>query len=299
MTSSPLAVIILTYNEEANLPACLESLRGLDCHVVVVDSGSTDRTVEIARAAGAEVVHHPFETHATQWAWALSHLPWRAEWVLGLDADQRLSPELRQELARLFSSERQRLRQADGFYLTRRQVFCGRWIRHGGYYPKRLLKLFRPERVRLDERDLVDHHFVVDGPVGRLRGDLIEENRKEDDLVFWLQKHAHYAALHAREELARRDSRAAWPLQPSLFGSPDQRTMWLKQRWYGLPLYLRPFLYFLYRYILRLGFLDGTEGLIFHFLQGCWYRFLVDVYLDQLRRQAAPVAAPERATPHA
>jgi hypothetical protein len=204
--------------------------------------------------------------------------------VLGLDADQRLSPELRESLQALFTTHRDRLRGIDGVYLNRRQVFRGRWIRHGGYYPKYLLKLFRPEAVRVDADDLLDHHFYVPGRTLCVRGDLIEANAKEDAIAFWIDKHNRYAILHAREELLRRTGSTSPPIRPAFFGSPDQRVLWLKQRWYTLPLYLRPVLYFLYRYILRLGFRDGKEGFIFHFLHGFWYRLLVDINLDELRR---------------
>jgi glycosyltransferase involved in cell wall biosynthesis len=280
-----LSVIILTYNEEVNLPACLESLKGLDCEIFVVDSGSSDATVEIAQAFAARVFEHPFESHARQWNWALQNLPISTDWILGLDADQRLTSELRQELVELFTVDDHRLDAVDGFYVKRRQIFRGRWIRHGGYYPKYLLKLFRRDRVRVDEGDLVDHHFWVNGVTARLKHDLIEENLKEADLAFWIEKHNRYAALHAQEEWARRSGLLKWPVQPSLFGNPDQRVACLKQCWYRLPLYIRPFIYFFWRYFLRLGFLDGKQGFIFHFMQGFWYRLLVDVYIDELRRK--------------
>jgi glycosyltransferase involved in cell wall biosynthesis len=284
--SLPVSVVILTYNEEANLPACLESLRGLECEVFVVDSGSSDATREIARAFGAQVFEHPFESHAQQWNWALQNLPIATDWVLGLDADQRLTSELGQELIELFTVNSDGLDAIDGFYIKRRQIFRGRWIRHGGYYPKYLLKLFRRDRVSVDCHDMVDHHFWVNGATARLKHDLIEDNQKEADLAFWIEKHNRYAVLHAQEEWARRNG-LKWPVQPSLFGNPDQRVAWLKQCWYHLPLYVRPFLYFFYRYFLRLGFLDGKQGFIFHFLQGFWYRLLIDIKIDELRRSQA------------
>jgi glycosyltransferase involved in cell wall biosynthesis len=293
----PLAVVVLTLDEEANLPACLASVSGLPLELFVVDSGSTDETVAIARRFGARVLSHPFESHARQWRWALANLGRRAPWVLGLDADQRLTPDLRDELARLFLREPWRLRGVDGFYVKRRQVFRGRWIRHGGYYPKYLLKLFRPEAIRLDEGDLIDHHFYVNGKVMKLENDLVEMNKKEDRISFWIEKHNRYAAAHAREEVARRRGDAPWAIRPSLTGSPDQRTVWLKERWYRLPLYVRPVVYFLYRYILRLGFLDGRQGFVFHFLHAYWYRLLVDINLDELSAgpgepSGAPSGAP-------
>jgi cellulose synthase/poly-beta-1,6-N-acetylglucosamine synthase-like glycosyltransferase len=127
-SAAPLEVAILTYNEEKNLEACLRSLHGLAQAVFVVDSGSTDATVGIAERLGARVVYNPFEGHAKQWNWALGTLPWSFDWVLCLDADQRLTPELREEIREALSSP---AADVDGFYMKRRQVFLGRWIRHG------------------------------------------------------------------------------------------------------------------------------------------------------------------------
>ena len=212
-----------TYNEEQNLEPCLQSLDGWIGEILVVDSGSTDATVDIAKRYGARVVTHPFETHARQWQWALPELPCAHDWVLGLDADQRVTPELRDELGMLFAREEARLEGVHGFYAKRRQVFRGRWIRHGGYYPKYLLKLARRSEVEIDVGDLVDHHFVVRGPVARLRHDVVEENRKEDDIGFWIEKHNRYASLLAREELnAERNSPPA-AVPWSTMGDPDGR----------------------------------------------------------------------------
>jgi glycosyltransferase involved in cell wall biosynthesis len=279
----PLTVIVLTHNEEVNLPACLVSVRECAARMIVVDSGSTDRTKEIAREHGAEVVEHPFLTHARQWEWALNNLTAPGDWVLGLDADQSLSPELRASIIELFTGNH--LADYKGFYLNRRQIFRGRWIRWGGYYPKYLLKLFQRGAIRVDPGDLMDHHFHVMGPTQRLRGDLIEHNRKEDVISFWLQKHVRYAELLAQEERLRQRGHSG-VLVPALTGSPDQRTAWMKQRWYRLPRYWRSILYFLYRYVLLLGFLDGKQGFIFHSLQAFWLRLIVDVNLDELERPA-------------
>lgn len=274
-----LTVVVLTYNEEANLPACLESLRGLGAPIFVVDSGSSDRTKEIARQSGARVVEHPFDTHAAQWRWALDELPIATSWVLALDADQRATPEL---LGELRSLNAEALHGVSGAYVNRRQIFRGRWIRYGGYYPKYLLKLFRRDKVRLDASDLVDHHFYVDGATLKLRHDIVEANRKEDDISFWIDKHNRYAALLAREEFQWRRGRRTTAIEPSLLGDPDQKTLALKRLWRGMPLYVRPFLYFVYRYFVRLGILDGKQGAIFHFMQAFWFRLLVDIKLDEL-----------------
>jgi glycosyltransferase involved in cell wall biosynthesis len=289
--SLPLTVIVLTLDEALNLGACLASVTGLGAQIFVVDSGSTDGTLDIARRHGAICVSHAFDTHALQWRWALASLPVSTEWVLALDADQRVTPELGQEIARALTTPATGARRPAGYYLRRRQIFRGRWIKHGGYYPKHLLRLFRHGEAWVDVRDLVDHHFLVKGEVEKLRGDLIEDNQKEADISVWVAKHTRYAALQARQEYEGERAQPVDGPRAALFGSPDERTRWLKAVWARLPLYVRPSLYFFYRFVLRLGFLDGREGFVFHAMQAFWYRLLVDVKLDELRR-AANAGAP-------
>jgi glycosyltransferase involved in cell wall biosynthesis len=277
------AVVVLTFNEESNLAECLKSVAGWAKETFVVDSGSTDRTREISTRHAARVFEHPFETHAKQWGWALRNLPLDSDWILSLDADQRVTPELAAEIQSLTASD---LEGVDGVFLKRRQVFRNKWIRHGGYYPKYLLKLFRRGSVHTDPSDLVDHHFYVAGKTIQLRHDLVEANKKEDDIAFWIEKHNRYARLLAIEQF-QRAAAGHYAVTPSFFGNPDERSVFLKKIWVRLPLYVRPFLYFIYRYVIRLGFLDGKEGAIFHFLQAFWFRLLVDINVDQLRRDGA------------
>jgi glycosyltransferase involved in cell wall biosynthesis len=279
--SLPITAVVLTFNEELNLESCLQSLAGWAERVIIVDSGSTDRTLEIARCFGAVIIGHPFESHSKQWTWALQQLPPSADWVLALDADQTVTSELQYELTFIFGERYQALSSVEGIYIKRRQVFRGKWIRHGGYYPKYLLKLFRKRACVFDDLDLVDHHFYVKGATVNLENDIIEHNRKEDDITFWTEKHTRYASRLALESQRRRRELARAPVTPAWFGSPDQRVLRMKVLWARLPLYLRPALYFVYRYIFRLGFLDGKQGFIFHFLQGFWFRLLVDIKLDE------------------
>ena len=291
------AVVVLTFNEERNLRACLDSVAGWAAQLFVVDSGSTDATAAIARERAAIVAVHAFETHARQWRWALATLPIEADWVLALDADQRVTPELRAAIDRFVRDTA--ASSLDAAFVCRRQVFRGKWIRFGGYYPKYLLKLFRPSAVVVDDADLVDHHFTVRGATTTLTGDLIEDNQNEAAIANWTAKHNRYAVLQARQE--RFDSSAVLGIS-ALWGSPDRRIQYLKQLWRRLPLYVRPCLYVFYRYVIRLGFLDGKQGFIFHVLQAFWYRLLVDINLDELR-QGRPatdsLAAPTPAEPEA
>jgi glycosyltransferase involved in cell wall biosynthesis len=296
---APVSVVVLTFNERRNIEACLRSVAGWTHDVFVVDSGSTDETAILARQCGATVVTHPFETHARQWRWALETLPLQTSWVLALDADQQVTAALREAIVGAVSADG----DIDGYFMARRQIFRGRWIRHGGYYPKYLLKLFRRTAVSIDEGDLVDHHFVVAGRTAALTGDLVEDNRNEAAIAEWTAKHNRYAVLQARQELRQAREARRVPFQ-ALFGHPDDRVRWMKQQWNRLPLFVRPCLYVFYRYVLRLGFLDGREGFIFHVLQAFWYRLLVDVNRVELSTEAtvapvAPVEGADRAVPRA
>lgn len=276
-----ISAVILTRNEEANLPECLASLRGLADEIVVVDSASTDHTAEIAQRSGALVITHEFETQARQLNWALTQVPWRAEWILRLDADERVSPDLVAEL-------RATLPAADadttGYYVKRRVYFLGRWMRHGGYYPTWLLRVWRRGCADSDDRMMDEHMLLRRGRAVYLRHDIIEENQK--GLSAWIDRQNRYAS---REAAAVAQDAAAIGTPPSLFGPPEARRRWLKYRLYLVaPPFLRAFMYFLVRYVGQLGFLDGREGLIFHFLHGCWYRFLIDAKIYELRRARRP-----------
>ncbi|HEX9945113.1 MAG TPA: glycosyltransferase family 2 protein [Thermoanaerobaculia bacterium] len=280
----PLSVLVTTRDEEANVERCLQSVHGFADQVFVLDSESTDGTVEIAQRY-AEVHTLAYDhSRIIPWIfqWGLDNLPLRNDWVLILEADQALTPALKEEIAALLA--RPDAVREDGFYIRRRQIFRGRPLRFGGYGGKHLLKLFRRSRSGLDPAEQ-DTRVYVRGPVGRLRAPLEEWNVKEDSIQFYLQKHLRYAEAFAREELARRRGSLPWKAKPRLFGTPDERILWLKDRYYGMPLLVRPALYFFYRYFLLLGILDGRNGFVFHFLQAFWFRLVVDIRLEELLRE--------------
>ncbi|MBK7410260.1 MAG: glycosyltransferase family 2 protein [Saprospirales bacterium] len=278
--SAHFSIIILTKNEEQHLPRLLESLQGLECPLFVLDSGSTDRTLEIARAHGATTLEHPFENHPKQWHYALSHFEIATPWTLGLDADQIVLPELYEKLKNFRDEDIPA--DVNGIYLNRKNYFKGRWLKHGGYFPKYLLKLFRTGIGYSDLHENMDHRFIVPGRTLLWKdGYLKEENLKENEIGFWIEKHNRYSDLVAQEEVERRLGLRTQTIQPRLFGHPDQRIAWFKRLWWKLPLRLRPYLYFIWRFFFQLGFLDGPEGRLFHYLQAFWFRMIVDVKIGE------------------
>lgn len=278
----PISVIVLTQDEEANLDACLRSVGEWAGEVFVVDSGSTDRTVEIARQFTPNVVVHPFENYSRQRNWAQQSLPLRFDWVFHIDADERVSDELAASLRRMFAGGM--VDRLDGLMVSRRTVFLGRPIMHGGHYPAYHLRIFRRDRGQCEDR-LYDQHYVVSGATQILPGDLIDVITA--DLTEWVRRHANWGALEAAEQLRNHDGPDT-RVRGRVLGSPIERRRWLRSSVYARgPLFLRAFAYFLYRYVVRLGFLDGTEGLIFHFMQGCWYRFYVDAKIWEAQHRSA------------
>jgi glycosyltransferase involved in cell wall biosynthesis len=276
-----LAVIILTYNEEANLAQALNSVAGWADEVYLLDSFSTDGTLEVARAYGCQVVQHRFENYAKQRNAALDQLPVRSEWILFLDADEWLSTELKAEIrAKILENP-----EENGFYLKRRFVWMGTWIRRG-YYPTWILRLFRRGFGRCEDR-AVNEHLLVEGETGYLQHDFTDENRK--GISEWIAKHNDYATREARELLNTRSAPGYQEIDARLFGTQAQRKRWLRYKvWNRTPPLVRPFFYFFYRYVLRGGFLDGKAAFIYHFLQALWFPLLIDVKYLELNLAQGP-----------
>ena len=247
----------------------------------MVDSGSTDCTVEIAHEAGCQVVEHPFENYAAQRNWAFDNLPIATPWTLCLDADERLTPELVDEIRATLAVPEA---PYQGYMLRRRTIFMGRWLKHGGQYPSYHLRLFRSGHGRCETR-LYDQHFLVDGKVGRLRSDYVDV--VTSDLSTFTMRHNRWAALEAQEILAHSSPQAegGGKIKAQFAGTPIERKRFLRTQVYQrFPLFLRPFFLWFYGYILRFGFLDGVEGLIFHTLQRFWFRFLTDAKIWEATR---------------
>jgi glycosyltransferase involved in cell wall biosynthesis len=301
----PISVIILTYNEELNLENCLRNIVDWANEIIIVDSFSTDKTLEIAKKYTNKIAQRTFINQAEQFNWALDNLEIKNEWILRLDADEYLTEELKKEIGEtLFNigtsdvpnidvnvrtSDVQKL-EINGFYIKRRVYFMGRWIKHGGYYPTWFLRLFKKGKARSEQRAMDEHIVLLEGKAEKFKNDFIDDNKK--NLTWWINKHNNYASREAAEvfnlrtsDVQKIDVNLGTSEVPKLEGQVGQKR-WLKENfYYRLPLFCRAFFYFIYRYFFRLGFLDGKEGLIFHFLQGCWYRFLVDAKLYENRKR--------------
>lgn len=268
--------IILTYNEEEHLPRLLKSIKPLNAPLYICDSGSTDDTLKIADEYGAKVVYNAFENHPKQWHFALNNFEIETEWIIGLDADQIVLPELLEKLKNF--SDQNIPSDVNGIYFNRKNYFKGKWLKHGGYFPKYLLKMFRNGKGRSDLNENMDHRFIVEGKTVVWKDGLIkEENLKENEIRFWIDKHNGYSDRVATEEIERAHKLRTQSIKGKLFGSPDERVAFFKKIWWTMPLFVRPFLYFFYRYFIQLGILDGKEGFIFHYLQAFWFRLVVDI----------------------
>lgn len=274
---SSITVIILTYNEEDNIGQALSSVCHWAKQVFLLDSYSTDQTCAIAKQYPCEIFYRRFDGYPQQRQYALDRLPVDGEWVFFLDADEWLTEDLKKEIDSVLTKRP----RENGFFVNRRLIWMDRWIRRG-YYPIWILRLFRKGKAYCGARS-INEHIVVEGGVGYLQHDLIHEDRKE--IGRWVAKHNEYARNEA-EELFRKD-KSREDVQPKIFGTQVERKRWLRVHvWERIPPLLRPFFYFGYRYVLRGGFLDGKEAFIYHFLQGLWYPFLIDVkYLEMKLRQ--------------
>lgn len=275
-----LVAVILTLNEEQHLPRCLASLDAVIDQVLIADCFSTDDTVRIAQEYGAQLVQQEWVNYATQFNWALTQLDDDVDWVLRIDADEYLTSELAAEIKEQLPAINP---EVDGVCFGRRMKFQGRLIRHGGVFPVSVLRLFRYGRGECENR-WMDEHIKVKGMTVGFPGELIDDNL--NSITWWTEKHNSYASrevvdiLNMEYQFMPHDSVAALTLK-----SEAGLKRWVKEFIYArLPGGFRAFAYFLYRYIVRLGFLDGKSGADFHFLQGFWYRYLVDVKITEVKR---------------
>jgi glycosyltransferase involved in cell wall biosynthesis len=276
-----ISILILTKNEEQDLPGCLESVRWSD-DIHVLDSYSTDQTLEIARMGGARVTQRHFDNWSSHQNWGLANIPFRHPWTLYIDADERVTPELAASMRQAVENAGDKIT----FRLRRRDFWGERWLKHvvaSSYY----LRLFRPEKMRYER--LVNPLSIPDGPVGELTG-YLDHYPFSKGMTYWLSRHNSYSSLEAQQTLANRAGNQRFSLHQAFFGKDvNQRRFHQKELFYRMP--ARPFLKFLLLYVGKRGFLDGTEGFHYAVLQSLYEYMIVLKTKELIRKQAVAFAA--------
>lgn len=274
-----LVAIVLTFNEEKHIERCLQSIVGTVDRIVVVDCFSTDSTIEIAKRNGAEILYNKWLNHSNQFNWAINNIQ-GADWILRIDADEVVTGELASKLKEYIDNADA---DVNGFYINRRIFFLGEKINHGGVFPVSILRLFRNGFGECENR-WMDEHIIVSGETRRIKEEIHDINL--NPLSWWIEKHNKYASLEAYEVLVNKYC----IIEPSSSSSIEISSQagfkrFVKNKIYNrLPTGLRALLYFFYRFFIRLGFLDGAAGSIFHILQGFWYRYLVDAKIYEVEK---------------
>lgn len=276
-----LSVIILTYNEEIHIRRCLENVKTFATKVYVIDCYSTDRTVDIATELGAEVVKHKWPgNQAEQFNWALDNLDIKTNWILRLDADEYVSDELLEEMNKKLPHLS---KQVSAVVLPLGRAFLGRILKHGIVNGIKMIRLFRAERVRYEVRLMDEHLKVLEGEIVSFNGKFIDDNR--DSLKHFIDKHNNYSSREAALLLdAEYELTKVHENDDLRFCQEVQQKRLQKKRYASYPLFWRAFGYFVYRYFFKLGFLDGKEGFLWDFLQGWWYRTLVDAKIYEIKK---------------
>ena len=268
--------IILTKNEEINIVDCLNSVVGFAKRVVVIDSGSTDKTCEIAKFMGADVYKHPFENYARQFNWGIDNTNITTKWTFRLDADERLTPALTKELEKL--AKEHDSDDVNGITMEAWLYFLGRKIKHG-CHNKRKLMMFKTGIGRIEDRKMDEHTILSEGTSVYCKNRFIHYDFK--DMTHWINKMNWYATREMQDyyEFINGQDADISGNQSSMKAN-DSTISGIRKKKYGIyyefPLFFRSWLLFMYYYIARLGFLDGKEGFVYHYMYHRWYRSLVD-----------------------
>lgn len=280
--NNSIAVVILTFNEEMHIERCIRSAQAVSDEIIVVDSFSTDNTCAIAQSMGAIVYQHKFENYARQINWAFENCDIRANWIWRLDADEYIEPLLASNALQALKNIAE---DVNGIYVNKKIVFMGQPLLHGGWYPVQHIKIIRKGFGACEDTWMDEHLVIFSGNTISIDGDQTDDNL--NDLTWWSHKHVNYATREAVNTLLMeynlKDQKEE--VQPKFFGTDTERKRWLKMKYAKTPLFVRPFINFFIRYILKAGFLDGKRGFIWHFMQGFWYRMLVDCKILELKRK--------------
>lgn len=267
-----ISVLILTHNEELNIKKTILNVINWADEIIVIDSFSDDNTIKILEEFNIKIYYNKFINFKEQRLFALNKTSISNEWVLFLDADEWLTDSLKVEIKKTI-----KFTEFDGFLIKRRFYFMGSWIKYGGYYPSWNLRLFKRKLASIN-RD-INEHIEIDGIVSKLKNDMVDENQKK--FGQWITKHNKYSDLES-VQLTRKDTDQL----AVFFGNPIERKRWIREKIWNkmMPPLIRPFIYFIYRYFFRLGFLDGRAGFIYHFNHALVYRLFIDIKFLELKK---------------
>lgn len=271
--AADITAIILTKNEEINIRDCIKSIITIVKRIVVIDSFSTDKTVEIAKQCGAEILQHPFETHARQYKYAVSASNIETKWILRIDADERLTPDSAYELEQLCNTNEDT--DVTGIVVRFKKNFLGRDLYHGGVYPWKKMICYKTGKGDIEDRAMDEHIVVFEGRIVELKHDSLHFDFKS--IEAWINKHNWYSSKEVVDYVQKEQT--GYTLEEK-----NVKTKLKMNLYYKLPLGTRAHIYYLYRYYLKLGFLDGKEGKIYAFMQAYWYRYLVDVKIYESKK---------------
>ncbi len=273
-----IVAIILTYNEEKHIERCLNALKDIASECIIIDCYSNDRTVEIATNLGAKVYQRKWVNYSDQFKWGMAQVPADCDWVMRIDADEYVSDEFREDIKNRLQSLGDDIA---GVYCGLRRFFQGRMIRFGAVNIT-MLRLWRNAKGAMETR-WMDEHIKLSGKAIYFRGYIIDHNL--NPLSWWVEKHNGYSAREVIDILNKEYNFIQPDSAKHNTESPFGIKRWLKENvYYKLPSGIRAFMYFCFRYFFALGFLDGAAGFSFHFLQGFWYRYLVDAKLAEVKR---------------
>ena len=277
MNNKKLTALILTYNEEMHLQRCIDSLKQVCDEIIIVDSFSSDSTKEIAIKNHVKFFQNKWINYATQFNWGLENTNISSDWVLRIDADEYLSEELQKEISNKLPDLEQSIK---GVFIKRLMYFQGKPLKKGGMYPIRHIKLWRRGFAYCEQRWMDERMKLLEGDTTEFKGDLIDHNL--NNLSWWTAKHNSYATREAIDILnGVYNFTEAQSLNATLFGTGEERRRWFKKKYLGLPLFVRPVLFWFIRYFIQGAFLEGKNGFVWTSLQCGWYRFLVDAKIQE------------------
>jgi len=277
-----LTAVILTKNEELNIQKCIDSVKGVAKRIVVVDSFSSDNTVNIAKLNGTDVYQHDFENYGRQFQWALDNTDIKTKWIFRLDADERLTNESAEELEKLCVKNNDT--DVNGIVFTLEVTFLGKKLKHGGTYPFKKLCIFKRGLAYMEDRSMDEQIVLKTGSIVEMKN--VSEHLDFRDLSYWISKHNWYATRAAKDYFDNIHDDNYCKLD---FESKTRRILKYKV-YYKMPMQIRCWLYFFYRYIVRFGFLDGKEGFLYAFFQAYWYRMLVDAKIYEAKKMGKKIS---------